>query len=111
MELHLLFTLRTDTVEEQKGKVAFPGSAVETALRKAEEEIGLRSIDVTALGAMEEAATVTRWRIMPIVGTLPYPYRFRVNTEEAEVVFGLPLGLLADTANVQTRYLGQVILA
>ena len=35
-------------------KVAFPGSAVETVFRKAEEEIGLRSVVVTALGAMEK---------------------------------------------------------
>ena len=48
---------------------------------------------------------------MPIVGTLPYPYWFRVNTEEADVVFGLSLGLLADTANVQTVTWVRVILA
>ncbi len=47
-----MFTLRADTVEEQKGKVAFPGSGVDTALRKEKEEIGLRSVVVTALGAI-----------------------------------------------------------
>ena len=49
---HVLFTLRTHTVETHKGQVSFPGgrvdpedtSRVETALREAHEEIGLKRV-------------------------------------------------------------------
>jgi len=52
-EWHLLFTRRTDRVESHKGQVSFPGgaadegetSAEQTALREAEEEIGMKPSD------------------------------------------------------------------
>src|SRR5687768_14621385 len=57
-EWHLLFTRRTDTVESHKGQVSFPGGACDedettpeaTALREAEEEIGIQPKDVRVLG-------------------------------------------------------------
>src|SRR6266699_5423503 len=61
-EWHVLFTLRSHLVETHKGQVSFPGgrvdpadgSRVDTALREAEEEIGLRREDVTVLGQLDE---------------------------------------------------------
>src|SRR6185312_2537635 len=59
-EWHLLYTRRTDTVESHKGQVSFPGGACdedektpeETALREAEEEIGLSPNNVRVLGRL-----------------------------------------------------------
>src|SRR5678809_1441383 len=53
-EWHLLYTRRTDTVESHKGQVSFPGGACDegeqtpeqTALREAEEGIGLNPNDI-----------------------------------------------------------------
>ena len=52
----MLFTRRTDRVQSHKGQVSFPGGASDegettpeqTALREAEEEIGMRPADVTS---------------------------------------------------------------
>src|SRR6185503_12136425 len=59
-EWHLLFTRRTDTVESHKGQVSFPGGACDegetvpeqTALREADEEIGLQASDIKILGRL-----------------------------------------------------------
>ena len=108
-----MFTQRTELVETHKGQVSFPGgrvdpgdtSRVDTALREAQEEIGLRREDVTVLGQLDELLTVTQYHITPIVGMFPWPYQFVLSTDELSEVFGAPLAWLADSANleVQTR--------
>jgi 8-oxo-dGTP pyrophosphatase MutT (NUDIX family) len=108
---HVLFTQRTDLVETHKGQVSFPGgrvdpgdtSRVETALREAEEEIGLRREDVTVLGQLDELLTVTQYHITPIVGLFPWPYSFVLSTAELSEVFGAPLAWLADPANLEIK--------
>jgi 8-oxo-dGTP pyrophosphatase MutT (NUDIX family) len=108
---HVLFTQRTDLVETHKGQVSFPGgrvdpgdtSRVETALREAEEEIGLRREDVTVLGQLDELLTVTQYQITPIVGLFPWPYSFVLSTAELSEVFGAPLAWLADPANLEIK--------
>ncbi len=110
-EWHLLFTQRTDHLDEHKGQVAFPGGKIDpgdasptaAALREADEEIGLRPADVSVIGALDELITVTQWRISPIVGTFHYPYDFVINTHECSAVFGVSLRWLADPANVEAR--------
>jgi len=108
---HLLFTERTHEVEEHKGQVAFPGggrdpgdsSTVETALREAEEEIGLQRADVAVVGQLDELLTLSRWRVTPVVGVIPHPYDFAVNPRECTCVFGVPLRWLTDPANLEGR--------
>jgi 8-oxo-dGTP pyrophosphatase MutT (NUDIX family) len=106
---HLLYTRRTDNLEHHKGQVSFPGGATdpedktpeETALREAEEEIGLRRADVRVLGRLGEMLTVTNFLVTPIVGVYPWPYAFTVHTIEVDRVFTLPLKWLADRQNWQ----------
>ena len=110
-EWHVLFTQRTHLVETHKGQVSFPGGSVEpgdssrvdTALREAEEEIGLRRADVTVLGQLDELLTVTQYHITPIVGLFPWPYEFVLSTAELSAVFGAPLAWLADPDNLEVR--------
>ena len=110
-EWHVLFTLRTEQVETHKGQVSFPGGRVdpedrdrvETALREAEEEIGLKREDVTVLGQLDELLTVTQYHITPVVGVFPWPYEFVLSTNELSVVFGAPLRWLADPANLEIK--------
>ncbi len=110
-EWHLLFTQRTDTVDEHKGQVSFPGGSVDagdgapedTALRESEEEIGLRRSDVTVIGRLDDLITVTQWRITPVVGVFSYPYHFVISREECSAVFGVSLKWLSDPANLETR--------
>ena len=106
-EWHLLFTRRTDQVESHKGQVSFPGGACDedettaeqTALRESHEEIGIDPKDVRVLGRLADMITITRFRVTPVVGALPWPYVFRVENVEVARVFTMPLGWLAQPSN------------
>ena len=105
----VLYTRRTDIVEHHKGQVSFPGGAADpedidrtdTALREAEEEVGLLRTDVRVLGKLGEMLTVTNFMITPVVAVFPWPYTFKVHTIEVERVFLLPLKWLANRDNWQ----------
>ena len=106
-EWHLLFTRRTDRVQSHKGQVSFPGGACDegettpeqTALREAEEEIGLKPEDVKILGRISQLITITSFRVSPIVGVIPWPYTFKVSGIEVARVFTIPLLWLSDRNN------------
>ncbi len=106
-EWQVLFTRRTEILDSHKGQVSFPGGACEpgeatpeqTALREAEEEIGLRPTDVRLLGRLNPMLTITGFRVTPVVGVLPWPYTFRVSNIEVGRVFTIPLLWLADGRN------------
>lgn len=103
----LLFTHRTDRVESHKGQVSFPGGGCdenentpeETALREAQEEIGLDPSAVRVLGRLTNLLTVSSFRVTPVVGMIAWPIVLRLGTEEVERVFTMPLDWLADRRN------------
>jgi 8-oxo-dGTP pyrophosphatase MutT (NUDIX family) len=111
-ECHLVFTRRTNDVEHHKGQVSFPGGGCDaqdatpeqTALREAYEEIGLEPGDVRLLGRLNEMVTITRFRITPVIGIIPWPYDFRLSAAEVERVFSIPLTWLAQPANWEALY-------
>jgi len=106
-EWHLLYTRRTDKVESHKGQVSFPGGACDdgettpeqTALREAEEEIGINPKDVKVLGRLANMITITYFRVTPVVGVVKWPTVFRVGEHEVARVFTIPLGWLANPSN------------
>lgn len=111
-EWHVLLTRRTDSLKSHTGQVAFPGGKVDandatredTALREAEEEIGLRPQDVRVLGRLDDLLTVTQWRITPVAGVFTWPYHFTPSPGEIAAIFGVPLRWLADPANLVTEF-------
>ncbi len=106
-EWHIVYTRRTDKVDTHKGQVSFPGGACDpgeitpeqTALREAEEEIGLRPDDVRVLGQLNPMITITSFRVSPVVGVIPWPYTFRVGNNEVARVFTMPISYLKDKKN------------
>lgn len=106
-EWHIVFTRRTDTVQKHKGQVAFPGGSCNagetspetTALREAMEEIGLNPADVRLLGRLNDIITITRYRVSPVVGVIPWPYPFQPAAGEVARVFTIPLPWLANRRN------------
>ncbi len=99
-EVKVLLTQRTRKVEHHKGQISFPGgtmerrdgSVQETALREAQEEIGLMREDVEILGRIDEARTLTsNYIVHPFVGLVPWPYDFRLNPDEVELLISVPL--------------------
>jgi 8-oxo-dGTP pyrophosphatase MutT (NUDIX family) len=110
-EWHLLFTRRTDAVAHHKGQVSFPGGACDadettpeaTALREADEEIGLHPRHVRLLGRLDDMVTITGYRVTPVVGVIPWPYKFIMSPREVSRVFSVPLAWLARRENWEER--------
>jgi 8-oxo-dGTP pyrophosphatase MutT (NUDIX family) len=102
-EYHILFTKRTEKVEHHKGQISFPGgrqdkkdpNLLTTALREAEEEMGIAPKDVQILGELDDFCTSsTDFCISPFVALIPYPYPFQVNPHEIAEVIEAPLSAL-----------------
>ena len=133
-EYRILFTKRTEGVEAHKGQISFPGgrieeedgSPLETALREADEEIGLSRKDVTVLGRMDDARTLSsNYIVHPFVGLIPFPYEFKTSVREVKELLDVPFQvfLSANSADENTpvvyegatyrglayRYKGEVI--
>ena len=106
-EWHVLYTRRTDRVESHKGQVSFPGGACdegettpeETALREADEEIGLNPKDVKVIGKLSRMVTISKFKVTPVVGIIPFPYAFKTSGAEVARVFTMPLLWLANRNN------------
>ncbi len=104
---NIVFTRRTQEVEHHKGQVSFPGGGCEvgesvpeeTALREAGEEIGLDPADLRLLGRLNDVLTITRYRVSPVVGIMPWPYPLKLEEVEVARVFTIPLAWLADRSN------------
>src|SRR3954453_14755529 len=77
-ELHAVFTRRRDDLRSHAGEISFPGGRQdpgedlrETALREAEEEIGLDRQRVQLVGALAPTPTlVTSYAVYPFVGVI-----------------------------------------
>lgn len=107
-EYHVLFTERSDEVVFHKGQVCFPGgtqepsdsSLLRTALREAEEEIGLEAKDIEILGELDDIVTVvTSYVISPFVAFIRYPRSLKTDGREVKGTFSVPLSFLMDEAN------------
>lgn len=107
----VLLTRRTDAVAEHQGQVAFPGGRAEsadispesTALREAQEEIGLDPTRVRILGRMNRYQTITNYCVTPVVGVIPWPFPVRLEEIEVSRVFSIPLDWLADPNHHEIR--------
>ena len=107
-QYHVLLTERSEEVNFHKGQVCFPGgtrepsdsSLLQTALREAEEEIGLRAQDVEILGELDDSLTLTsNYVISPFVAFIPHHYAFKADGREIKEIFSVPLSFLMDEAN------------
>lgn len=100
----VLFTRRTETLQNHKGQVAFPGGAyepgdtdlIQTALRESCEEIGLCSDETEVLGCLEDQITVSNFRITPVVAYVDQPIQLVISKDEVSRVFCIPLAWLAN---------------
>jgi 8-oxo-dGTP pyrophosphatase MutT (NUDIX family) len=101
----LVFTERRADLRRHAGEISFPGgrrdhqseSLQETALREAEEEIGLPRAEVDVVGALPPIGTfVTSFKVHPFVGLITDELRFEPNPAEVETVLAFNLAQLRE---------------
>jgi 8-oxo-dGTP pyrophosphatase MutT (NUDIX family) len=100
--LQVLLTRRTEHLRDHAGQISFPGGRTEpddrdaahTALREAQEEVGLAAHQVEILGRMPTYTTVTRFVVTPVVGLVAPDYRLNLDAFEVAEAFEVPLAFL-----------------
>ena len=110
---NVILTMRSSALKHHPGQIAFPGgkqdngdaNLAETALREAEEEIGLKRTNVEVLGNLPTHETVTGFTVTPIVGVLNTPFQAVPEAGEVAEIFHVPISFLAVPENltIQSR--------
>lgn len=114
----LVLTLRASGMSTHSGEVAFPGgrrdpsdlSLAYTALREAEEEVGLKPSMVQVVGPLSSVVSRYGLQVTPYVGLVPEHVQYKPNDAEIAAVFHVPLSFfLEDQREVTHRidYLGR----
>lgn len=104
-EPQLLLTVRAHGLSTHSGEVAFPGGRrdpedhdlIHTALREADEEVGLASRDVRVIGQLNSRESLHGLEVTPVVGLLPPEPRLLANPGEIADIFRVPLRFFAES--------------
>ena len=105
--IRLLLTRRNTELRHHGGQISFPGGraesfdqdAVDTALREAEEEIGLARRFVEVLGKLPSYTTVTAFQVTPVVALVHPGYSLVADPSEVAELFDLPLEFVLNPAH------------
>lgn len=98
-ELHACLIKRPTHMKHHAGQIALPGgkiekgeTALQTALRETEEEIGIKGEGLSILGSLSDLyVEVSGFLIHPFVGWLDKKPVFKINTNEVEKMVVFPL--------------------
>jgi 8-oxo-dGTP pyrophosphatase MutT (NUDIX family) len=105
-DTRLVLIERSGTLRAHAGQLAFPGGKPEiedtdllaTALREAEEEVGLSRTDAVVLGRLGAVPTPTGFLIVPYVAWAPQGWRPAATSPEVHAIITPSLRELADPA-------------
>ncbi|MCH9669920.1 MAG: CoA pyrophosphatase [Gammaproteobacteria bacterium] len=110
---HVLLTQRTDHLNDHAGQISFPGGRAEaedesptaTALREAEEEVGLTPPYVEVLGHLDTYETRSGYLVIPVVAAVREGFTLARDEFEVAEVFEVPLDFILspDNRQVHTR--------
>lgn len=117
-EPELVLTLRASGLSTHGGEVAFPGGRRDpedpdlicTALREAEEEVGLPPGLVEVIGPLSSLVSRHGIKVTPYVGLVPDFVQYKANDGEIDSVFSVPLAFFRDDPRQVTHridYLGR----
>jgi 8-oxo-dGTP pyrophosphatase MutT (NUDIX family) len=102
-ELHGVFTRRREDLRRHPGEISFPGGRIDeededlraTAVREAEEEIGLPAGAIEIVGALQPTTTLgTGYAVYPFVGLIEPGHTWKLSEREVAEVLELPLRAL-----------------
>lgn len=110
-QVFVLLTERTAHLNDHAGQISFPGGRVEqgdvdavaTALREAQEEIGLGAALVDVVATLPEYTTATGYLVTPVIGMIEQPFEMTLDRFEVSEAFTVPLAFLMDPARHERR--------
>ena len=105
----VLLTQRAQHLPDHAGQVSFPGGKIDggdadpraSALREAEEEIGLGGRHVEPLGYLDLYMTTLGYRVVPVIARVKPGFVLKLNPNEVDATFEVPLDFLMNQNNVQ----------
>ncbi|XP_062181214.1 nudix hydrolase 11-like isoform X2 [Phragmites australis] len=110
--LRVLLTKRASSLNSHSGEVSLPGGKVEegdadvkaTALREAEEEIGLDPALVSIVTVLEPFLSKNGLNVVPVIGMVSDKALFKpvLNKAEVEDIFDAPLEMFLKMVSVRT---------
>lgn len=111
VEPRIILTQRASTLRHHAGQIAFPGgkrdeedaNIEETALREADEEIGLCPENVQILGRLPDHETVTGFSVTPVLGLVRDTFIPNPDPDEVAEVFSTPLSHVMDPAQFSVQ--------
>jgi 8-oxo-dGTP pyrophosphatase MutT (NUDIX family) len=103
----ILLTQRTAHLKDHAGQISFPGGKIEpgdespaaAALRETEEEIALDRRFVEPIGYLDIHMTTRGYRIVPTLARVTGDFRLRLNRDEVDDAFEVPLAFLMAPEN------------
>ena len=111
--LSVLFTRRNEHLRQHAGQISFPGGGVEdidadlvaAALRETLEETGIAPGMVEPFGFLDRLDTVSGYRVTPVAGFVRGDYSVRLQSDEVDEVFEVPLAFLLDPQSLHLEHL------
>src|SRR6201986_3797409 len=105
----VLLTQRSAHLNDHAGQISFPGgkidasdaSPLDAALREACEEVGLTRSFIDPIGYLDLYGTSFGFRILPTVAKVKPGFELRINADEVDDAFEVPLAFLMNPANHQ----------
>jgi 8-oxo-dGTP pyrophosphatase MutT (NUDIX family) len=105
--LSVLLTERSPDLNQHAGQISFPGGRMDaadrdiraTALREAQEEVGIDPGDVEIVGYLDPNPTVTGYAVTPVVALVELRRELVIDPLEVKSTFEVPLPFLLDASN------------
>ncbi|MEO6690129.1 MAG: CoA pyrophosphatase [Dokdonella sp.] len=111
--LSVLFTRRSERLRHHAGQISFPGGgidagdedAIAAALRETHEETGILRSQIEPFGYLDRFDTVSGYSVTPVAGFVRDDYSIRLQEEEVDEVFEVPLAFILDPASLKREHL------
>jgi 8-oxo-dGTP pyrophosphatase MutT (NUDIX family) len=112
-ELTVLFTRRSERLRHHAGQISFPGGGIEAgdagaiaaALRETSEETGIVADLVEPFGYLDRLDTVSGYSVTPVAGFVRGDYAVRLQEDEVDEVFEVPLAFILDPSSLKREHL------
>jgi 8-oxo-dGTP pyrophosphatase MutT (NUDIX family) len=109
--LTVLLTERASQLARHSGQISFPGGRVDptdqdvrsTALREAQEEIGLDPARVRVFGYLPDHLVISGFRVTPVLSLVTPPIVLEPNPAEVAGIFEVPVSHVFDSNNHKAR--------